>query len=274
MGNSSDTSHRSLLDHEVFAFDDETTGLDTAEDRIVQIGAVRFRAGVRLGQRRSSLVNPGVPIPPDATAVHGISDEVVATAPSFAEVGPRFVAQLLFAEDGSEPILCGYNAPGFDVPMINAELLRHGIAHRIDPTRVLDPLVFVRWHHRDWRARKLEFVAQQCGISLEGAHSAAADAEATGRVLWHLVAQKTVPEDYEDALATQRRLEALLEEEWSRFGRALYLDREDHTPRLGFGAHVGKKIAEVDRDYLRWCLGKMDDLTDEARALFQQAAKA
>jgi DNA polymerase-3 subunit epsilon len=269
MGNSSDTSH-----HEVFSFDVETTGLDTAEDRIVQIGAVRFRAGVRLGQRRSSLVNPGVPIPPDATAVHGISDEVVATAPSFAEVGPRFVAQLLFAEDGSEPILCGYNAPGFDVPMINAELLRHGIAHRIDPTRVLDPLVFVRWHHRDWRARKLEFVAQQCGISLEGAHSAAADAEATGRVLWHLVAQKTVPEDYEDALATQRRLEALLEEEWSRFGRALYLDREDHTPRLGFGAHVGKKIAEVDRDYLRWCLGKMDDLTDEARALFQQAAKA
>ncbi|MCK9462298.1 MAG: 3'-5' exonuclease [Proteobacteria bacterium] len=111
-----------LLERTIFSFDTETTGLDPIEDRIVQIGGVFLRRGELVGPRRSSLVNPGVPIPPDVTAIHGITDADVADAESFAAVGPRFVEFLLHAPDGEEPILCGYNAPGFDVPFINAEL--------------------------------------------------------------------------------------------------------------------------------------------------------
>jgi DNA polymerase III epsilon subunit-like protein len=159
------------------------------------------------------------------------------------------------------------------VPFVNAELNRHGVAHRIDPTRVLDPLVFVRWHHRDWRARRLDSVAQRMGFPIDKAHSAAADAEAAARVLWRLLDEGLVPPLLDDALAAQARFGTLLEEEWRRFGHNIYLDRADGRPRVGFGAHCGKLIEEVDQEYLRWCLGEIKDLTAEARGLIEQAAK-
>ena len=263
----------SLLEQTIFSFDIETTGLDPIEDRIVQIGGVFFRRGELVGARRSSLVNPGVPIPPDATAIHGITDADVAEAVSFGAVGPRFVENLLRGLELEEPILCGYNAPDFDVPFINAELNRHGIAHRIDPTQVLDPLVFVRWHHRDWRTRRLESVAPRCGFTIDKAHSAAADAEAAARVLWRLLEDGLVPPLLSNALAAQARFAALLEEEWRRFGNAIYLDRVDSRPRIGFGAHCGKPLDEVDREYLSWCLKDMNDLTDEAKGLIERAGR-
>ena len=264
----------SLRDRTIFSFDIETTGLDPIEDRIVQIGGVFLRRGELVGARRSSLVNPGVPISPDVTAIHGITDADVADSESFATVGPRFVENLLRApDDDGEPILCGYNAPGFDVPFINAELLRHGIEHRIDPTRVLDPLVFMCWHHRDWRSRRLESVALRCGFTIDKAHSAAADAEAAARVLWRLIDDGHVPPLLSDALAAQARFAALLEEEWRRFGHSIYLDRADSRPRRGVGAYCGVFLDDVDREYLRWCLGEMKDLTEEARGLMEGEAK-
>lgn len=259
----------SLRERTIFSFDIETTGLDPIADRIVQIGGVYYKAGARVGQRRLSLVNPGVPIPPAATEIHHISDADVAEAAEFAAIAPRFVESLLNAPGGETPVLCGYNAPGFDVPFINAELNRCGAAHRIDPTRVLDPLVFVRWHHRDWRGRNLEVVAGRFGHTLSHAHSAAADAEAAAFVLWRLIEEGSIPSQLTEALAMQARLAARLEDEWLRFGRVVYLDRRDGRPRMGIGVHSGKRLDEVDRDYLRWCLREMADLTEEARALME-----
>jgi DNA polymerase III epsilon subunit family exonuclease len=261
-----------LREHTIFAFDTETTGLDLLEDRIVQIGGVHVRRGIKVGQRRSSLVNPGVPIPAEASRVHGITDAAVATAPNFAEVGARFVLHLLSDDQGVPPILCGYNALAYDVPIINAELHRHGLEYRIDPTIVLDPLIFIRWHHRGLRSRKLESLARHYQVPLDNAHSAAADAEATALLLWRLHEAGLVPSNLRDALAEQHRLEEQLDDEWNRLGRALYLDRQDQRPRLGFGAHSGELLEETSQDYLRWCLAKMDDLTEEARRLIQHAA--
>lgn len=262
----------SLRDRTIFSFDIETTGLDPIADRIVQIGGVYYRAGVRVGPRRLSFVNPGVPIPPAATAIHHITDADVAGADEFGAVAPRFVDCLLSSPDNEPPVLCGYNAPGFDVPFINAELNRCGARYRIDPTRVLDPLVFVRWYHRDWRGRNLEVVAGRFGHTLSRAHSAAADAEATAFVLWRLIEEGSVPSQLSEALAMQARLASRLEDEWLRFGRAVYLDRRDGRPRMGIGVHSGKLLVEVDRDYLRWCLREMVDLTEEARALMEGVA--
>ena len=263
-----------LFDSTIFAFDIETTGLDPAADRIVQLGGVYLNSGARLGPRMSSLVNPGVPIPPGATEIHGITDADVAGAETFAAVGLRFVDCLRQAPDLEEPVLCGYNAPAFDVPFLNAGFERAGLAHRIDPARVLDPLVFARWHHRAWRGRTLEAAAARYGCPIDRAHSAADDAEATARLLWKMLEAGLIPPLAKDALAEQPRLAALLDAEWSRFGFALYLDRADGRPRLGFGAHCGSLLADVARDYLRWCLGEMDDLTAEARALIAEAAGA
>ena len=113
--------------------------------------------------------------------------------------------------------------------------------------------------------RRIEPVPRWCGITPDKSRSAASDAETDARVLWRLL---------EDANAAQARFGALLEEEWRRFGNAVYLDRTDARPRIGFGAHCGKPLEEVDREYLRWCLGEMKDLTEEARGVMESAARA
>lgn len=87
-------------------------------------------------------------IPREATAVHGIGDEDVAEMPDFSHVGARVVSYLVGEEPSeirpTQPVLCGYNAVNFDVPLLNREFARHGIDHTIDPARVLDPMVWVR----------------------------------------------------------------------------------------------------------------------------------
>lgn len=92
------------------------------------------------------LVNPGVPIPEEASAVHGIHDTDVTGMPDFGVVGPRFIRHLdgTASDSGLPPVLCGFNAVAFDVPLINAEFARHGIAYSIDPKRVVDPSIWVK----------------------------------------------------------------------------------------------------------------------------------
>src|SRR5262245_11712269 len=109
------------------AFDTETTGLH-ASDRLVELGAVRFRGGLIEGEF-VAVVNPGVPIPQGATAVHGIRDEDVAGRPRAAEVLPSFLS---FIEGAA---LVGHNAP-FDVRVLALELLRAGL--RLPDNPVLD----------------------------------------------------------------------------------------------------------------------------------------
>src|SRR5262245_20396696 len=100
------------------AFDTETTGLRDS-DRLVELGAVRFRGGLVEGEF-TAIVNPAVPIPAEATAVHGIRDEDVAGEPRAGEVLPTFLS---FIEGAA---LVGHNAP-FDVRVLALELLRAGL---------------------------------------------------------------------------------------------------------------------------------------------------
>lgn len=260
---------RTLSTSTVLVFDTETTGLETDEARIVQLGGVYLEQLKLKRPALSELVNPGVPIPPEVTEVHGIRDADVADAPRFVDVAPRFVRRLIGTEDTGAPILCGYNAPGYDVPLINAEFDRHGIEHRIDPTEVIDPLVFVRWHHRDWRVRNLETVATRYGYTFTRAHSAADDAAATGHLLARMVQDELIPDRVDEALAAQHKLADALEFEWIRFGYAVYPDRVSGRPCIGFGKHCGTLLSEMEPGYLDWCLKKFDDLTEEARELFQ-----
>jgi len=255
----------------LLVLDTETTGLDVENDRVVQLGAVYWKAGERLGKRRSMLVNPGIPIPQGAEKVHGIGDAQVASAPDFAQVGARLARHLADGPDGSgPPALCGYNAVSYDIPLLNAEFARHGLSVRIDPGQVLDPIVFVRWHHRGWRFRKLEVVAQQYGFTLRDAHSAAADAEATAEVMSAMMSAGLIPADWDEALQTQHRLQQSLDEEWKKYGYALYRDRSDESLRLGFGKHTGCLLDDVDPQYLRFCHDTFADLTPETREQFSR----
>lgn len=262
-----------LSEARVFVFDTETTGIDLDNDRIVELGAAYFERGARL-QRRRMLVNPGRPIPPEATAVHHISDEDVRLASPFAEVGPRFVTHLDgSALGGPAPVLCGYNATRFDAPLLNAELARIGSAVRIDPERVVDPFFFALWHLRALRSRKLVFVCERFGVRLVDAHSAAADAVATGEVLFAMIREGLVPDDHDDALRAQSALRELLDLEWERWSYWLYEDRESGVLRMGAGKYCGAPVAEVDPGYFAFLVDKIGDLPEPVREIFAERAR-
>lgn len=257
-----------LSQAQILIVDTETTGIDPRTDRIVELGAAYFRGGERQRLHRM-LVNPGIPIPPAASAVHGIGDAQVAQEPDFSVVGTRLVPHLTGAASGGPaPIIGGYNAVSYDAAILNAEFERHGIAHRIVPERVVDPMVFMKWHHRDLRGRKLTEACEYYGVSLTNAHTAAADAQATGELLYKMLAAGTMPDDLETCLAQQAQFKAQVDAEYAEWRSWLYRDRADGSLRIGAGKHVGVKPESVDPGYYRFVLEKMDDLPTAVREVF------
>ncbi len=192
-------------DLEIALLDVETTGRDASTDRVVELGIAVGKAG-EIVARYNWLINPGVPIPDGARAVHGISDEDVKDAPSFASVAHEIAKAL----EGRVP--GAYNA-GFDKGFVTAEFARLGqpalssavVALRRD-VEWIDPLVWAREIQKSERSRTLGDVAERLGISLEKAHRASEDAEAALRVLWALAEGDRVPAAYGAAVSEQRRL--------------------------------------------------------------------
>ena len=199
--------------------DFETTGTDSQNDRILEIGLVAFQGG-EVVFREGLLVNPGIPVPEESRAVHGITDEELAGAPSFSEIFPK-VLELL---EGRLPV--AYNA-SFDRGFLHAELRRlggRGVPAKLPPAlrdevTWVDPLVWAREILKDEKSRKLGAVAEHFGIPLEQAHRAAGDAEATGHVLLALAAN--MPGMYGELIRLQTRYGAFQEAElrpWRRGG--------------------------------------------------------
>ena len=256
----------------LMVFDTETTGTDPHNDRVIELGAAYFERGARTELRRT-LLNPECPIPAEASQIHGIHDADVASQPKVRDVGARFVAHF----DGSvlgghPPILAGYNAVSFDVPVINAELERSGFSYRIDPTTVVDVMIFVRWHHRALRSRRLEAMCAHYGVDLRNAHSAAADAAATGALLLAMVEAQHIPQDSQAALQAQARYAQVLEEEWGRWSYWLYADRGSGELRIGAGKYCGQALSQIDVGYLRYLLNKVDDLPEDVATAFRSQA--
>ncbi|MCA1753335.1 MAG: 3'-5' exonuclease [Spirochaeta sp.] len=148
------------------AFDFETTGLYSASDRVCEIGAVQFR-GMAVLSEFSELVNPGIPIPPDAGAVSGITDIMVAKQPAVAEMLP------VFMEFIGDSILVAHNAE-FDVGFLRAALHREGlsdVANSIIDTQKLAQKAFPRR-----RSYSLQNLAEELNIAPGSAHRALDDA--------------------------------------------------------------------------------------------------
>ncbi|WP_240694885.1 exonuclease domain-containing protein [Cryobacterium sp. SO1] len=170
-------------------FDLETTGVNTDEDRIVTCFIGRVMRDGTVNGSYSWLLNPGIPIPDGASAIHGITDEVakrdgVDPATAIAEM----LAVLRRSIEGGRPIVA-YNA-SFDLSMLNSEARRYGLAPIEDFGPVLDPYVIDKAIDRYRRGKRtLVATAEYYGVLLEGAHDAEADAVATGRVAWALLAK-------------------------------------------------------------------------------------
>ncbi len=161
------------LNRPICFFDLETTGIDVAKDRIVEISIFKvFPNGNK--ESKTWLVNPTIPIPQQATAIHGISNEKVANEPTFNELASQ-VHNMIKDSD-----LAGFNSDRFDIPLLAEELLRAEVDFDMKNRVSID--VQTIFHKKEERtlSAALKFY---CGKSLENAHSAEADTMATYEIL-------------------------------------------------------------------------------------------
>jgi len=162
-----DWTKKAYIEGAVFtAFDLETTGLDPQRDQIAEIGAVKFD-NKGLIARFSTLINPGIPMPPEAGRVNNITDEMLAGKPDIGEVLPVFVN---FVKNS---IILAYNAP-FDCGFIN-EKLKNTPTQSL-PNLIADILVFARECFPGRKSYSLQKLAAELGIHAQDAHRAEDDA--------------------------------------------------------------------------------------------------
>lgn len=163
----------SLIDLPVVSLDLETTGLDVRRDRILSIGIVRIQSGhIYTATSLDLLVKPGIPIPERSINVHGITEEVIASAPDLPEVWD----QISKFVDGS--VIVGHQI-GYDLAMLRAEAERHGLPAIDRPA--LDTMEMYSALTQDPR-RGLDDAADALGVGVFGRHTALGDALVTGEV--------------------------------------------------------------------------------------------
>lgn len=195
--------------------DTESTGVDPKQARICQIAVIQIDEGEVSGEF-SWLVNPRVPIPPEASAVHGITDEAVQGRPFWHEAWPAARRAI----EGRT--LVGYNLLGYDIPLIQEEIVR-GWGHDDNSLfkKALDVLVWIRHCDRYVRGKgrhKLTTTCQRHGIEVRDAHDALGDCRMTWALAQRIIGQRSL----EALLAAQARLKQQQDEDFAAFlrGRA------------------------------------------------------
>jgi DNA polymerase-3 subunit epsilon len=161
------------LNRPICFFDLETTGIEVAKDRIVEISIHKvFPNGTT--ESKTWLVNPTIPIPPQTTAVHGITNEKVANEPTFKELANTIHALIKDSDLG------GFNSDRFDIPLLAEEMLRAGVDFDMKNRVSVD--VQTIFHKKEERTLSAAYKFY-CNESLENAHSAEADTMATYEIL-------------------------------------------------------------------------------------------
>lgn len=247
------------LERPLVFFDLETTGIDPARDRIVEIALIKVLPDGSQ-ESLSMRVNPQRHIPESSTAIHGISDEDVAGSPTFPEVAKRVAGFI----EGCD--LAGYNCNRFDLPMLSEEFYRSGVPVDLHSRKVVD--VQVIFHKRE--ARTLTAAHQfYCGSTFDGAHGALADTQATYNVLrGQLAKYPDLPNDIGqlDEYTTQRRIVDFA-------GRFIYNDRDE--VEFNFGKHKGRLVSDVlkrEPGYFSWMMSS--DFPEDTKFQLQKIKKA
>ena len=231
--------------------DTETTGVNPREDRIVELAIV---TGLRDEDRKAWRFNPGVPIPAEATAVHGITDSAVAPCALFRDR----VDEVLDAIRGCD--LGGFNVRSFDLPLLVAETERAGKELPLDGVRIVDLCqIFKHLHPRTLGAAVRHYLRRE----LVGAHSALADTEVLPHLLGRMLdVHPDLPRDVAglhalcDTLGPYRTPV----DDW--------FDRSGGEAVFRRGKHRGTTLARIarsDQGYLRWMV-KADDIHPSVKA--------
>jgi len=219
----------------------ETTGINIATDRIVELSILKVNPD---GQEEwmTTRINPEMPIPPRSTEIHGITDEDVANAPVFREVAKNLATFL----EGCD--LAGYNAIKFDIPVLAEEFLRVNIDFNFRKRKYVDPqVIFYRKEQRTLIAAYQFF----CGKVLANAHSSKADTAATYEVL------KSQLDRYQDLENDVDKLAEIsaFNNSADFAGRIIY--DEKGVEIFNFGKHKGKPVEKVLKEepsYYSWMM--------------------
>lgn len=218
------------LKNPLIFFDLETTGTDTVHDRIVEISYLKaFPNGKE--EVRTKRLNPEMPIPPGATAIHGISDEDVKDCPTFRQIAKSLADQM----EGCD--LAGFNSSRFDIPLLAEEFLRAGVDIDFSRRKMID--VQIIFHKKEQRTLEAAYKFY-CDKTLVDAHSAEADTLATYEVL------KAQLDRYPDLENDMEKLAS----EYSFFNNNVDLagriiKDENGIEIFNFGKHKGKPVAQV-----------------------------
>jgi DNA polymerase-3 subunit epsilon len=222
-------------------FDLETTGINISKDRIVEISMLKvFPNGKEESKTRR--INPGMPIPPEATAIHGITDEDVKDCPKFKEIAKSLAAQI----EGCD--LAGFNSNRFDIPLLAEEFLRADVDIDLNKRKFID--VQTIYHKMEQRTLAAAYKFY-CEKDLENAHNAEIDVRATYEVL------QAQLERYPDLKNDINYLSEFSSfKEYVDFaGRMIYNDKGEEV--FNFGKYKGRLVTEVlnvDPGYYSWIL--------------------
>lgn len=222
-------------------FDLETTGVNVAKDRIVEIAILKvFPNGNK--ESHTWRVNPGMPIPPESTAIHGISDEMVANEPTFKDLAAKVYGLIKDSDLG------GFNSNRFDIPLLAEELLRAEIDFDLKKALAVD--VQTIFHKMEKRTLEAAY-RFYCNKDLLDAHSAAADTNATYEVL---KAQLERYPDLENDIASLADFSS--HKDHADFAGYISYD-ENGEEVFSFGKYKGKLVTEIldkDSGYFGWLL--------------------
>ncbi len=198
-------------------YDTETTGIRNDKDRIIELAAfdpVENRTFCRF-------INPGFPIPPEATAIHHITNEMVADAPGFKQIAEEFIQ---FCPP--ETVLIAHNNDAFDKLFMEQEFKRAEVV--FPPYRFLDTLKWARKYRTDLPRHTLQSLREVYGFSSNQAHRALDDV-----IVLHQVFSAMI-----DDLSIEKVIELLA--------------KPQVLSKMPFGKHQGKMLADVPKDYVTW----------------------
>ena len=230
------------LKNPIIFFDLETTGLDIAKDRIVELCYIRVEPNGN-EEAKSMRINPEVHIPEEASRVHEIYDEDVKDCPTFKQIAKT----LWQTFEGCD--LAGFNSNKFDIPMLVEEFMRAGVDVDLSKRKLVD---VQNIYHKLERRTLIAAYKYYCGKDLENAHSALADTQATYEVL------QAQLDKYPNELQNDMQFLADFSKVSNNIdfaGRFVYA--EDGTELVNFGKYKGKPVKEVlqkDPGYYGWIM--------------------
>lgn len=202
-------------------YDTETTGIRAEKDHIIEIAAYDPVKNLTF----EKLVNPGRPIPPDATAIHHITDAMVADQPAFDVVAKQFCDFC-----SGDVVLIAHNNDGFDIHFLRTEFSRHNMTMP-EAWKFLDTLKWARRYRSDLPRHTLQFLREIYGVAANNAHRALDDVIVLHKVFSQMTDDLHISTIY-NLINKPRELQ--------------------HMP---FGKHQGQPLAKIPKDYLKWLTG-------------------